>query len=102
MSQLPIGVRSACRSFAFCLANGTLALDILGDVGDYRPNLVEFGSELEMVFAIFTNVLEFDEGTGVPTNEAHAQRRAAQWMRSYVDPSYEVQPPFADWETELH
>ena len=102
MSHLSVDARSAVRSFAFYLANGTLDPDVLGGIEDYRPSLVEFGSELEMVFAIFTNVLEFDEDTGRPTNEVHAQRRAAQWIRSYSDSSYVVDPPFAAWEVELH
>jgi hypothetical protein len=84
MARLSESARSACRFFAFYLANGTLAPDILSTV-DYRPALVEFGSALEMAFAIFTNVLEFDDG-GKAINESHAMRRAAQWIRSYCDP----------------
>ena len=102
MSRTPVGVRSAIRFFAFYLANGTLAPDVLGAVDDYRPNLVEFGSELEMAFTIFMNVLELDEQSGSPVNEALAQRRAAQWIRRYCDEGYTVEPPFEPWETELH
>jgi hypothetical protein len=103
MAQLSVDARSALRMFAYLLANGTLAPEILGDnIDDYRPNLVEYGSELELVFAIFTNVLEFDDATGLPTNESHAQERAAQWIRSYCDPTYEIDPPLAEWEAELH
>ncbi|WP_457784811.1 DUF7677 family protein [Streptomyces mirabilis] len=28
--------------------------------------------------------------------------RVAQWIRRYCDPTYEVEPPFQAWETELH
>ena len=100
MSKLPLTVRSACRFFVFSLANGTVDVELLGDI-DYRPHLVEFGSELEQVVAIFLNVLELD-ANDVPINQAAAQRRAAQWIRKYNDPSYVVDPPFEDWELELH
>ncbi len=103
MAKLSAHLRGDIRLFAFFLANRTVAPDLLSIDGDddYRPNLVTFGSELEMVFAIFTNVLEIDEN-GDPTNASWAQRRAAQWIRSYVDPSYVVDHPFEEWETELH
>lgn len=99
MSRLPEDVRSSVRFFAFYLANGTLARDVLGDL-DYRKDLLQFGSDLETPFAIFTNVLEVDDD-GRVTNNAQAQRRAAQWIRSYCDPDYVIEPPLADWETEL-
>ncbi len=54
-----------------------------------------------MVFAIFLNVLDVDED-GRPTNEPNASRRAAEWIRHYVDPTYRPERPFEDWETELH
>lgn len=100
MSKLSPETRSACRSFAFYLANGTVDVELLEDI-DYRPGLVELGSELEQVFAIFFNVLEVDE-EGVPINQHLAQRRAAQWIRQYHDSAYHVEPPFEDWELELH
>lgn len=99
MTRLPEDVRASLRFFAFYLANGTVDMDLLEDI-DYRPALMQFGSPLEMVFTIFTNVLEVDE-TGTVTNDGHAQQRAAQWIRHYCDPSYEVDPPFQPWETEL-
>jgi hypothetical protein len=36
------------------------------------------------------------------TNAKHAEKRAAQFVRSYVDPNYTVDPPFEDWEVHLH
>jgi hypothetical protein len=101
MNQIPEDVRGAIRFFAFFVANGTLCRDVLGDVGDYRPALFEVGSTLEKVFAIYTNVLEFDDN-GRPTNDDWAARRAAQWIRSYLDPDYDVVPPFESWEGELY
>ena len=99
MAQLPEDVRSACRFFAFFLANGTLELDLLDGI-DYRPALMEFGSALEQAVAIFVNVLDVDSD-GRVTNGAVAKRRAAQWIRRYCDPEYVVEPPFEDWEVEL-
>ncbi|MFF5019886.1 hypothetical protein [Streptomyces sp. NPDC001165] len=99
MSKIPLDLRASIRHFAFTLGNGTLDIQLLGDI-DYRPALVAFGSELEMVFTIFTNLLEVDEG-GTVTNYDHAARRAAEWIREYCDPDYVVEPAFADWETEL-
>ncbi|MFI1801958.1 hypothetical protein ACH427_32135 [Streptomyces sp. NPDC020379] len=100
MEHLPIDVRAAIRFFAFYLANGTVDLDILDDI-DYRPSLMGSGSALEMVFAVFTNVLQVDED-GKVMNEGDAQYRAAQWIRAYCDPGFEADPPFEAWETELH
>ncbi|MGK5543851.1 DUF7677 family protein [Streptomyces sp. URMC 127] len=100
MTRLPTDVRAAIRFFAFYLANGTLELDLLDGV-DYKPRLMASGSAMEMVFAVFTNVLQVDEN-GEVTNGGDAEYRAAQWIRAYCDPAYRVEPPFAAWETELH
>ncbi|NIH86612.1 DUF7677 family protein [Amycolatopsis granulosa] len=98
---MPEDVRGAIRFFAFFVANGTLCQEVLRDVDDYRPALFEYGSALEKVFAIYTNVLEYDD-QGRPTNDDWAARRAAQWIRSYLDHNYSVDPPFEDWEVTLH
>ncbi|MET9463964.1 hypothetical protein ABZY44_03895 [Streptomyces sp. NPDC006544] len=99
MTRLPTDVRAAFRLFAFYLGNGTLDVDLLDGI-DYRAHLLAFGSDLEMVFAVFSNVLEVDEH-GQTLNDGDAQYRAAQWIRRRCDPAYAVQPPFAAWETEL-
>lgn len=99
MTRLPEDLRASLRFFAFFLANGTVDVDLLDGI-DYRPALMRYGSPLEMVFTIFTNVLEVDE-TGQVTNAGDAAFRTAQWIRRYCDPTYEVDPPFAQWETEL-
>jgi hypothetical protein len=36
------------------------------------------------------------------TNARHAEFRAAQYIREYVDRGYEIEPPFEDWEIERH
>ncbi len=98
MAHLPEQVRGACRIFAFLLANGTLALDLTGEV-DIRDALTE-PSWVEMAFAIFINVLDVDADEQV-TNDNAACRRAAQYLRACLDHDYEVHPPLADWEMEL-
>nr|WP_299169537.1 hypothetical protein [uncultured Allomuricauda sp.] len=58
-------------------------------------------SAIEKVFAIYTNVIELDE-TGAVQNDEYAQKRATDYLRSYCDPDFEVEPPYEDWEIELH
>lgn len=99
MAKLSEEVRAHLRLFAFYLANGTLCLDVL-DGFDYS-SLLQWGSSLEQVVAIWSNVLEVDE-SGSVLNEDEAARRAAQYIRSMVDPNYIVEPPFQAWEIELH
>jgi hypothetical protein len=89
----------AFRTFGFWLANGTVGHPLLDGL-DYRCIFQE-PSALEQVFAIFANVLELD-ATGKVLNHKHAERRAAQYIRSYVDNGYVVEPPFEDWELALH
>lgn len=56
---------------------------------------------MEQIYAIFANVIELDED-GIVMNAKHAERRAAQWLRRYIDPKYKVVPSFEYWETDLH
>lgn len=49
---------------------------------NYWDELKESPSQMETCFAIFTNVLELDE-SGDPTNEKHAEQRAATWLYQY-------------------
>jgi hypothetical protein len=100
MTHLSTDVRASLRLFAFYLGNGTLDVDLLDGI-EYRAHLLQFGSDLEMVFAIFANVLEVDEH-GQTLNHGEAQYRAAQWVRRVCDRDYPVEPPFEAWETELH
>jgi len=81
------------------MANGTLSEPLLKQI-DYKC-IFEEPSALEMAYAIYANVLEFDEN-GQVLNAKHAERRAAQYIRSYMDSDYEVIPPFEDWEIALY
>ncbi|NEA39522.1 hypothetical protein [Streptomyces sp. SID11385] len=101
MAHLSADISASFRFFAFFLANGTLELDLLEDF-DYRPNLFGNPSGLEQVFAIFCNVLEVDNGGRAVLDDGTASYRAAQWIRQCEDPAYVVQPPFEQWELELH
>ncbi|MGC5704455.1 hypothetical protein J4P02_30060 [Pseudomonas sp. NFXW11] len=98
--QLSPEFSGALRTFSFWVANGTLGYPLLEGI-DYRSGLGDEPSMLEMVYAIFANVLEFDE-QGVPLNAKYAEYRAAQYIRSYCDSGYVVLPKFEDWEMELH
>ena len=100
MPQLATQFRGDLRFFAFFLANGTVDAEVLPVGTDYSVIFRE-PSALEQTFAIWSNVLELDE-QGVPTNAPTARRRAAQYIRTWIDKSYVVEPPFSDEELELH
>ena len=105
MAQLPVDVRFNLRMFAFFLANGTLDPTVLplrnaeGHL-DYQEALMSEPSWHEAVFNVFANVIDVDEA-GKVTNADHAGHRAAQLIRTMLDPEYIVSPPFEEWETEL-
>ena len=92
-------LRGHLRMFAYFLANRTLDLEILPGNLDYSA-IFEEPSALEQVFAIWINIVELDDSGGV-LNSAMANRRVAQYIRSYIDSKYVVVPPFTDSETEL-
>jgi hypothetical protein len=57
---------------------------------------------MEICFAIFANVLEFDN-LGEPVNEEYAEQRAATWLYQYCTGSLPVgQPELKPWETALY
>jgi hypothetical protein len=96
--KLSHSVSGALRTFSYFLASGT----------HYRlegiPYLSLYGSEpsaIEQTYAIFANVLEVDE-RGDVLNMKHAEKRATDYLRSYCDPNFRVEPPFEDWEVALY
>jgi hypothetical protein len=96
--NLSHSVSGAIRTFSYFLASGTHTM--LEGV-EY---LDLFGSEpsaIEQTYAIFANVLEFDT-MGEVTNLKYAEKRAMDYLRSYCDPAFRVDPPLAEWETALH
>lgn len=96
--KLSNSVSGAIRTFAYFMASGTH--DQLEGI-DYLGLYGEDPSAIEMAYAIFVNVLEFDE-QGTVTNEDYATQRATQYIRRFLDRSYTVEPPFASWETALY
>jgi hypothetical protein len=90
----------ALRTFGFWIANNSVDVPLLEGI-DYRKAILEEPSLLEMALAIFANVIELDEN-GVPTNAKYAEHRAAQYIRAYCDPSYEITPALEQWEMQLN
>jgi hypothetical protein len=88
----------ALSTFAYFMASGSHYM--IEDV-EYLTLYGEEPSAIEMVFAIFANVLELDED-GKVLNFTYAQRRATDYLRSYCIPGFEVVPPYEEWETELY
>ncbi len=63
--------------------------------------IFEEPSMMEQAYAIFANVIELDEDGNV-VNAKYAEKRAAQFIRSYVDKDYVVEPPLEGWKVELY
>lgn len=98
MSHLSHSFSGALRTFAYFMASGTHYM--LKGV-DYLPLYGSEPSAIERAFAIFANVIDMDEN-GQVLNAQHAQKRATDYLRSYCDSSFKVDPPLEDWELELH
>ena len=73
----------ALRTFAYFMASGTHYM--LKDI-EYLELYGEEPSAIEMVFAIFVNVIELDEN-GLVLNYSYAQKRATDYLRSYCEPN---------------
>jgi hypothetical protein len=99
MAKLSHSTSHAIRQFSFWIANRTVGLPLLDGI-DYSC-IFEEPSALEQTYAIFVNVLELD-ADGTVLNAKHAEKRAAQYIRSYVERGYRVDPPFEGWEVALH
>lgn len=68
---------------------------------DYLSLYGDEPSAIEQAFAIFANVLEVDEN-GQVLNAQYVQKRATDYVRAYCDQEFTVEPPYEDWELELH
>lgn len=100
MKHLHPSVSAEVRQFSYWLANRTVGHPLLDGI-DYSC-IFEEPSALEQVYAIFMNVIEVDEN-GKILDAERAQTRAAQYIRGYVQgENYAADPPFEDWEVELH
>jgi len=98
VQKLSESVSGAVRTFSFWIANGSVGYPLLDGI-DYSCVFKE-PSALEQVYAIYANVLRFDQ-SGQVLNAKAAEMRAAQWIRRYVESDYAVEPPFQDWELAL-
>lgn len=98
MSHLSHSFSGALRTFAYFMASGSQYT--LKGV-DYLHLYGSEPSAIEQVYAIFTNVLELDE-SGQVLNAHYAQKRATDYLRAYCDRNFKVDPPYEDWELELH
>ena len=87
----------ALSTFAYFIASGTHYM--LQDI-EYIDLFGTEPSAIEMVFAIFANVLEMDE-EGKVLNFTYAQKKATDYLKSYCS-EYIVDPPFEEWETTLY
>lgn len=88
----------ALRTFAYFMASGTMkTLEGL----DYLTLYGNEPSTIEQVFAIYANVIELDDD-GLVINAKYAEKRATDYLRWYFDRSFVVDPPYEDWEIELH
>ena len=96
--KLSPSLSGALRTFAYFMASGTH--HTLAGI-DYLSLYGEEPSAIEMVFAIYVNVLELDE-EGTVNNARYAEKRATHYLRAYCDPSFVVDPPYEEWETTLH
>lgn len=94
-------VCGAVRQFSYWFAHGTLGYPLLRDIDYTGEILKEESSFAEQAFAIFMNNLEIDEDGNV-LNYKYCECRAAQYIRSYFDDDYIVEPPFETWEVELY
>ncbi|MEX5713599.1 hypothetical protein AB1484_36755 [Parafrankia sp. FMc6] len=68
------GASGAIGRFAGWVARGSVGHPLLDGI-DYWTELKESPSQMEICFAIFTNVLELD-AQSEPTNQKYAERRA--------------------------
>lgn len=96
--KLSNDLSGALRTFAYFMASGTHYM--LKDV-EYLDLYGSEPSVIEMVFAIFANVIELDD-EGYVLNFTYAQRRATDYLKSYCDQSFTVSPPYEGWEIELY
>ncbi len=97
LSSLPHPVSTAIVTFADELGRDTLVPEVLGQV-TYHDYLAGSGALLGDVLAVFTTLLRLDADEQV-VNLAHTRWRTAQYVRAYVDPTYQVEPPFTEDET---
>ncbi|WP_159948265.1 DUF7677 family protein [Polaribacter septentrionalilitoris] len=104
--KLSQSYRSALRFFIYYYFNNTLGfksgISKLTEL-DYVKEMNEMPSNLETMFAIFSNNIEMD-ATGKVLNFDYSIKRASQFVTTclYDEDIYVVEPSFEEWEIELH
>ena len=96
--KLSHSLSGALRTFSYFMASGT---HYMLEGIDYLSLYGTEPSAIEQAYAIFANVIEIDDN-GTVLNVKHAEKRATDYIRSYCDSSYVVEPPFEDWEVSLY
>ena len=96
--KLSNSLSGALRTFAYFMASGT-QYTLKGI--DYLSLYGEEPSAIELVFAIYADVIELDENGNV-LNAKYAEKRATDSLRQYIDPNFKVEPEYEDWEIYLH
>ncbi|SDJ50268.1 hypothetical protein SAMN05192558_11858 [Actinokineospora alba] len=100
-THLSNGASGAIRRFAGWVARGSVGHPMLEGI-DYWDALRDSPSSMEICFAVFANVLELDDD-GEPTNEKHAEHRAACWLYEYCTGNQPPgEPEIEPWECELY
>jgi hypothetical protein len=100
MPHLSHSISGTVRLFSHRMAGGMFGHPLLDGL-DYSC-IFEEPTAFETAYAIFINVLEID-GNGLVLNAEHAEHRAAEWIHGYLTGwSRPADPPFEDWEVELH
>ncbi|MGK7944050.1 MAG: hypothetical protein AB4058_06245 [Microcystaceae cyanobacterium] len=88
----------ALRTFTYFLSSGT---HYMLEGIEYLDLYGKEPSAIEQVYAIYANVIELDEQGNV-LNGKYAEKRATDYLRAYCDATYQVEPPYEDWEIALH
>ena len=78
----------ALRTFSYFMESGT-HYQLKGV--NYLKLFGEEPSAIEQAFAIFANVIELDEN-GEVLNAKYAEKRAVDYIRSYCEPEFQVEP----------
>ncbi|MEV0802048.1 hypothetical protein AB0I34_30410 [Kribbella sp. NPDC050281] len=100
-SGLSHGASGAIRRFAGWVARGSVGHPMLDGI-DYWSELKYSPSQMEICFAIFSNVLELDD-QGDPINEKYAERRAATWLYRYCTGELPLgEEDLEPWECQLY
>ena len=97
-SKVSHSVSGAVRTFAYFMTIGThYKLEGV----DYLKLYGSDPSAIESAFTIFVNNLKVDSKGNV-VNTKYTDSRAAGYIRQYIDPTYEMNPPLEFWEVVLY